>query len=119
VRDRHEGQRLGARHPPSCLRTPVELSKSSLCNMLLADGEEDLAVLLARSELPELLDSERDAPALAVIGLDHDDLVAMLPAVTGNGRPSSSGEDAALRRTISNRWAELVNQWVDRPQPPS
>lgn len=96
----------------------MELSKSSLCNMLLAAGEEDLAVLLARSELPELLDSERDAPALAVIGLDRDDLAAMLPAVTGNGHPPSSQERAVLmRRTISNRWADLVNQWVDGARP--
>jgi hypothetical protein len=107
---------VGARHPPPGLTTPVELTKSSLCNMLLADGEEDLAVLLARSELPELLDSERDAPALAVLGLDRDDLTAMLPAVTGNGRAAASGEDAVLRQTISNRWADLVAQWVDGPR---
>jgi hypothetical protein len=88
--------------------------KSSLCNLLLADGEEDLAVLIARSQLPELLDSERDAAALAEIGLDHDELVALLPAVTGDGRGQPSGADAGgMRRTISNRWADLVSQWTD------
>jgi hypothetical protein len=86
------------------------LTKSSLCNQLLADGDEDLAVLIARSQLPELLDSERDAAELAAIGLDGDELTALLPAIVGDGVESS--DDARMRRTISTRWADLVDRWT-------
>jgi hypothetical protein len=93
----------------------MELSKSSLCALLLAEGDEDVAVLLARSDLPELLDSERDAPALAAIGLDREALAALLPPVTGHrgGRTRIAAEEIArLEQTISDRWAALVAFWT-------
>ena len=98
----------------------MELSKSSLCGLLLAEGDEDLAVLLARSDLPDRLDSERDAAALAAIGLDADALSALLPSVTGSSGGSSKGgrtriaaeEIARLEQTISDRWAALVATWT-------
>jgi hypothetical protein len=91
----------------------VRLAKSSLCNTLLAEGEEDLAALLARSDLPDVLDSERDAAALAGLGLATDHLVALLPAVTGNAVSQRSPEEmAGLEQTISDRWARLVEGWV-------
>ncbi|HXA57694.1 MAG TPA: hypothetical protein VNW94_00885 [Streptosporangiaceae bacterium] len=94
----------------------MELTRSSLCSLLLEEGEEDLAVLIARADLPEILDSERHAPALAALGLDEDELRALLPAVSGDphARGSSSDEERAqLKRTISDRWAHLVDLWTD------
>jgi hypothetical protein len=93
----------------------VELSKSSLCNLLLAEGEEDLAALVARSGLPDVLDSERDAEGLAALGLDGDELHALLPAITGDhgAEPQVSPDEMArLEQTISDRWADLVDGWV-------
>jgi alkylation response protein AidB-like acyl-CoA dehydrogenase len=43
----------------------MRLARSSLCAALLERGEEGLAVLIARAGLPDILDSARDAPALA------------------------------------------------------
>jgi hypothetical protein len=93
----------------------VELAKSSLCNLLLAEGEEDLAALVARSSLPDILDSERDAAGLAALGLDSDELHALLPAITGDlgAEPRVSADEMArLEQTISDRWADLVDEWV-------
>lgn len=89
----------------------MRLTKSGLCGQLLAEGEEDLAVLIAGSRLPERLDSERDAAELAAIGLDGEELAALLPAVPGDGGESS--DDARMRRTMSTRWADLVARWTD------
>jgi hypothetical protein len=41
----------------------VQLTRSSLCSILLEEGEENLAVLIARADLPEILDSTRDGCA--------------------------------------------------------
>ncbi|HEX4390229.1 MAG TPA: hypothetical protein VH084_01625 [Mycobacterium sp.] len=40
--------------------------------MLLEVGEENAAVLLARSDLPDEIDLERDLDALMLFGLDRD-----------------------------------------------
>jgi hypothetical protein len=93
----------------------VELTRASLCNLLLEEGEEDLAVLVARADLPDILDVHRDGPALAALGLDEDELLAMLPAVKSD--PHAKGqltlaEVADLEQTISDRWADLVTYWV-------
>ena len=91
----------------------MELAKSSLCNLLLAEGDESLAALVAHSNLPEVLDSDRDAAALAELGLDSAELRALLPAVTGTGEAVlSAAEMTRLERTISDRWAHLVDTWV-------
>jgi hypothetical protein len=91
----------------------VELAKSSLCNTLLADGEEDLATLVAHSDLPDVLDTDRDAAALAALGLPADELLALLPAVTGRAAPATSPDEMTrLERTISDRWAHQVDTWV-------
>ena len=92
----------------------MRLSRSSLCGVLLANGEEDLAVLIAAADLPEILDSTRDAPALALLGLDSGELRALLPTVSGDS-PSVGGaaqETARLAQTISDRWAHLVSVWT-------
>jgi acyl-CoA synthetase (AMP-forming)/AMP-acid ligase II len=93
----------------------LRLTRSSLCSILLERGEEDLAVLIARSDLPEILDSDSDAPALAALGLSEEDLRALLPAVSGDPPAvggSGSGEMAGLSQTISDRWAHLVSVWT-------
>jgi len=92
----------------------VRLSRSSLCGILLENGEEDLAVLIAAADLPDILDPVRDAPALALLGLDSGELQALLPAVGGD--PSSADgaahSTAHLSQTISDRWAHLVSVWT-------
>jgi len=49
----------------------VQLTRSSLCSILLENGEEDLAVLIARADLPDILDSTSHAPVLADLGLSE------------------------------------------------
>jgi hypothetical protein len=91
----------------------MRLSRSSLCGILLDNGEEDLAVLIAQADLPEILDPARDAPALAVLGLDEAELRALLPAVSGDPLAAATPpESARMSQTISDRWAHLVSVWT-------
>jgi hypothetical protein len=90
----------------------VQLTRSSLCSVLLEEGEENHAVLIARADLPEILDSTRDAPALAALGLGADELSDLLPAVSGGLPAAGSQETAEVRRTLSDRWANLVSVWT-------
>jgi hypothetical protein len=90
----------------------VQLTRSSLCSILLEEGEENLAVLVARADLPDILDSTRDAPALAALGLSEDELRDLLPAVSGDLPAPDSQETAEVRRTLSERWALLVSAWT-------
>jgi len=89
----------------------MRLARSSLCSILLEEGEEDLAVLIAQADLPEILDSDRDAPALAALGLGSDDLAALLPAVSGDPDTGRRGRDE-LAQAVSERWAQLVSAWT-------
>lgn len=103
----------------------MRLSRSSLCGVLLENGEEDLAVLIAAADLPEILDSVRDGTALATLGLDSDELTALLPAVSGDPLAADSAaahQMARVSQTISDRWAHLVSVWTgdgdgDGPHP--
>lgn len=98
----------------------MQLTRSSLCSLLLGGGEENLAVLIARADLPDILDSTRDAPALAALGLGADELSDLLPAVSGGLPEADSQETAEVRRTLSDRWANLVSVWTgadDRAHP--
>ncbi|MCW2930377.1 MAG: hypothetical protein JWM19_1339 [Actinomycetia bacterium] len=93
----------------------MKLARSSLCAVLLEQGEENLAVLIARASLPDILDSEQDGPALAALGLTPGDLGDLLPAV--RGEPLAAGLDGIpgpdrLSRTISGRWSHLVDAWT-------
>jgi hypothetical protein len=90
----------------------VQLTRSSLCSILLADGEENLAVLIARADLPEILDSVRDAAALSALGLGEEELRDLLPAVSGDLPAADSQDMAEVSRTISDRWAYLVSVWT-------
>jgi hypothetical protein len=91
----------------------MRLARSSLCSILLEEGEEDLAVLIARADLPDILDSERDAASLASLGLGSDDLAALLPAVSGEPLTGRRGRDE-LAQAVSERWAHLVSAWTGR-----
>jgi hypothetical protein len=93
-------------------------------------GDEDLAVRIARSDLPEVLDADSDGPALAALGLGEDELRALLPPLlpaTGlpttvfpttvpGDAPSADGDGpadmAGPSQTISDRWAYLVSVWT-------
>ncbi|MFG1925380.1 hypothetical protein [Cryptosporangium sp. NPDC048952] len=86
------------------------VAKASLAGLLLEEGEEDLAVLLARSDLPDQIDVERDAANLTAIGLSGDELHALLPTITGGTGPGADMAD--LEQTISDRWAYLVDDWT-------
>jgi hypothetical protein len=90
----------------------VQLTRSSLCSILLEEGEENLAVLIARADLPEILDSVRDAAALSALGLGEEELRDLLPAVSGDLPAADSQDMAEVSRTISDRWAYLVSVWT-------
>lgn len=96
----------------------MRLAKSSLAGLLLEDGEEELAALLACSDLPEVLDTAADAQGLHELGLDDELLESLLPAHESSTAISGRTPDDAryLEQTISERWADLVRSWTgDRP----
>ena len=92
----------------------MKVEKSSLVAMLLEVGEENAAVLLARSTLPDELDTDQDLAALTAFGLEPDQLDEVARLAIGG----IESEDVNTRRrrdemdkTISRRWAELVDRW--------
>ena len=92
----------------------MRVEKAALVAMLLEAGEENAAVLLARSALPDELDTERDLGALLEFGLEREQLEEVAGMTIGGIEP----EDVNTRRrrdeldkTISRRWAQLVEQW--------
>lgn len=89
----------------------MKIDKSSLASVLLEVGEENAAVLLVRSPLPEELDTERDLAVLSQLGLDPeavDELIAM--CVERSATVSQDGEQ--FQHTLSHRYADLVQQWI-------
>jgi hypothetical protein len=93
----------------------VNVSKSNLVAMLLEVGEENAAVLLARSDLPDKIDLQRDLDFLMALGLDRDqvDEVAQL-TIGGVDSDDENGrrQRGEMETTISRRWADLVDQWL-------
>ena len=92
----------------------MKIEKAGLVAMLLEVGEENAAVLLARSTLPDELDTEHDLDALLAFGLERDQLEEVARLAIGGIEP----EDVNTRhrrdemgKTISRRWAELVDRW--------
>jgi hypothetical protein len=83
--------------------------------MLLQVGEENAAVLLARSQLGDEIDTQRDLGTLQQFGLDPDQLEEVARLVIGAIQPNDVN---TLRRrdnlaeTISRRWADLVDDWT-------
>jgi hypothetical protein len=88
----------------------VNVSKSSLVAMLLEVGEENAAVLLARSALPDETDTEHALDALVAFGLDRDQ-VDEVARLTIGATDTRAGRDET-RQTISRRWADLVDHWL-------
>ena len=93
----------------------MKVAKAGIVAMLLEVGEENAAVLLARSQLPDELDTERDLEPLLAFGLDRDqvDEVARLTigAIETDDVNTRRRRDD-LEKTISRRWAGLVDDWV-------
>ena len=83
--------------------------------MLLEAGEENAAVLLARSTLPDELDTEADLDVLLTFGLDREQVDEVARLTVG----AIMVEDVNTRRrrdemdkTVSRRWAQLVDRWL-------
>jgi hypothetical protein len=92
----------------------VKVAKANLVAMLLEAGEENAAVLLARSTLPDELDTETDLDVLLTFGLEREQVDELARMTVGELAP----EDVNTRRrrdemdkTISRRWADLVDRW--------
>jgi hypothetical protein len=80
----------------------VKVEKSSLVAMLLEVGEENPAVLLARSDLPDQIDTGQHVDALLAFGLEPDLVEEVARLAVGAIEP----DDVKTRR-----WADLVDQW--------
>ena len=83
--------------------------------MLLEAGEENAAVLLARSPLPDELDTEDDLEPLVSFGLERDQIDEVARLAIGTIEPDDV--DTRRRRdemakTISRRWVDLVDNWL-------
>ncbi len=93
----------------------MKVGKSNLVAMLLEVGEENAAVLLARSGLPDEIDLHGDLDALVAFGLDREQVEEVAQLTIGTVEPDDvntrrrSGE---LEKTISRRWADLVDRWL-------
>jgi hypothetical protein len=92
----------------------VKVEKSSLVAMLLEVGEENAAVLLARSELADEIDTAHDLDALLTFGLKREQVEEVARLAIG----TIESDDVNTRRrldelgrTSSRRWADLVDQW--------
>jgi hypothetical protein len=64
----------------------VKVDKQELVKVLRAEGDNDRADRLAGGGLPDRIDTDRDADALAAVGLDRSTLQAKLAggAIGGN-----------------------------------
>jgi hypothetical protein len=93
----------------------VNVGKSNLVAILLEIGEENAAVLLARSNLPDEIDLQRDVDFLTALGLERDQVDELAQLAIGSiesddvNRQRQRGE---METTISRRWADLVDQWL-------
>ncbi len=93
----------------------MKVEKSNLVAMLLEVGEENAAVLLARSSLPDALDTELDAETLVSFGLDRDQVDEVARLTIGAIEPDDVNvrrRRDELQKTISRRWADLVDRWM-------
>jgi hypothetical protein len=92
----------------------LKVAKPNLVAMLLEVGEENAAVLLARSDLPDEIDLDGNVDALLGFGLDRDQLdeVARLTVGAVESDDGLRRQRGDLETTISRRWADLVDQWL-------
>jgi hypothetical protein len=92
----------------------VKVGKSSLVAMLLEVGEENAAVLLARSELADEVDTAHDLDVLLTFGLEREQVEEVARLAVGAIEPddvNTRRRRGELEKTISRRWADLVDQW--------
>ena len=83
--------------------------------MLLEVGEENAAVLLARSQLPDEIDTANHLDALLTFGLERDQVEEVTQLAIGAIEPDDVNtirRRGELEKTISRRWADLVDQWM-------
>ncbi len=83
--------------------------------MLLEVGEENAAVLLARSALPDEVDIDHDLETLVSFGLDRDQVNEIARLTIGAIEPDDVNvrrRRDELEKTISRRWADLVDDWM-------
>ena len=93
----------------------MNVSKSNLVAILLEVGEENAAVLLARSNLPDEIDLQRDLDFLTGLGLDHDQVGEVAQLTVGSIESdgvSGQRQRGEMETAISRRWADLVDQWL-------
>ncbi|WP_428341939.1 hypothetical protein [Mycobacterium sp.] len=93
----------------------MKATKSNVVAMLLEVGEENAAVLLARSALPDELDLDTDRDALLAFGLDRDQVDEVARLTIGTVEPDNENvrrQRGEMEHTISRRWADLVDQWL-------
>ncbi len=87
------------------------MDKSNLVAMLLEVGEENAAVLLARSDLPDEIDLQRELDSLLAFGLDRDQVDEVARLTIGDVGSNRRQRDE-METTISRRCADLVDQWL-------
>ncbi|MEZ0350375.1 hypothetical protein [Mycobacterium sp. pR1184] len=93
----------------------MKVEKASLVAMLLEVGEENAAVLLARSQLADEIDTRQDLVALVQFGLEPDQVDEVARLVVGaieTDDVSTRRRRSELAKTISRRWAKLVEDWT-------
>ena len=76
----------------------MKVEKSSLVAMLLEVGEENAAVLLARSQLADEIDTEHDLDTLVTFGLERDQIAEVARLAVGAIAP----DDVTTRRRRSD-----------------
>ena len=89
----------------------MKVDKSGLASVLLEVGEENAAVLLIRSPLPEELDTERDFDALARLGLELEAVEELIGMAVEQDAAHEDNE-VKFRSTLSRRYADLVQDWI-------
>ena len=92
----------------------MKVEKASLVAMLLEVGEENAAVLLARSELADEIDTAHDLQALLTFGLEAEQVEEVARLAVGAIEPddvNTRRRRGELEKTISRRWADLVDRW--------
>ncbi|MCX2929375.1 hypothetical protein ORI20_03755 [Mycobacterium sp. CVI_P3] len=93
----------------------MKVAKAGLVAMLLEAGEENAAVLLARSTLPDELDTERDLDVLLTFGLEPEQVDEVARMTIGEIEPddvNTRRRRDAMDKAVSRRWADLVDRWL-------
>ncbi|OJZ69681.1 hypothetical protein BRW65_22230 [Mycobacterium paraffinicum] len=93
----------------------MKVDKGSLVAMLLEVGEENAAVLLARSTVADEIDTEKDLDTLLHFGLDPDQVDEVARLAVGAIAPddvNTRRRRDEMEKAISRRLADLVDDWI-------